>query len=38
MMWTLSPALFVWMMRTVLAARGKASRSPRYLIIVDPPI
>src|SRR5215831_18105750 len=30
-MWILSPALLVWMIRTVLAARGTASRNPRRL-------
>src|SRR5580700_3594177 len=28
---TSSPALFVWMIRTVLAARGRASKNPRCL-------
>jgi hypothetical protein len=31
MMETSSPALLVWMMRTVLAAKGKASKSPRCI-------
>src|SRR5215472_4072885 len=30
-MWILSPALLVWIIRIVLAARGKASRNPRRL-------